>query len=123
MHNQVDLIASIDPEEIEPLHEVRIKALFDDLTASMKENRWQGRPLLVIERESDYVAWTGSHRIAAAIEAGLSLVPCYVLDERELLKRGFHPVIGHVTDYERLEILRNIGDEAAIHLMWQEGRC
>jgi len=86
----------------------------------MKENGWQGRPLLVIEHKSDYLAWTGSHRQAAAKEAGLSLVPCYAIHERELLKRGFHPVNGHVMDYQRLEILKKIGDEAAIHLMWQE---
>ena len=85
------MITSIDPEQIEPLHEVRNRAILDGLTADMKENGWRGRPLLVIERESDYVAWTGSHRIAAAIEAGLALVPCYVVDEGELLKRGFHP--------------------------------
>jgi hypothetical protein len=115
-------MALIDPEEIEPLHGVRNHALFDDLTASMKENGWKGRRLLVIDRESEYLAWTGSHRIAAAREAGLAVVPCYALDEQELLKRGFdcdQPIM----DYQRLEILKKIGDKDAIHLMWQEGRC
>ena len=111
---------SIDPEEITPLHGVRDHDKVDHLVAEMKENGWRGRSLLVIERESDYLAWTGSHRVAAAVKSGLSLVPCYVIHERELLERGFHPVDGHTMDYERRKILKEIGDEAAIHLMWQE---
>ena len=114
----------ISPERIKPLHQVRNKRLLAELSADMEENGWQGRPLLVIERESKeprYVAWTGSHRIAAAIEAGLDEVPCYVLDEN-LLPEEVDAEWGHVQDYERLAILRKTGDEAAIHLMWQEGR-
>jgi len=90
----------------------------------MRKNGWQGRPLLVIERESKepwYVAWTGSHRIAAAIDAGLDEVPCYVLDE-SLLPEEVDAEWGHVQDYERLAILRKTGDETAIRLMDLEGR-
>ena len=123
MNRQASLITSIDPEEIEPLHGVRNHTLLSNLAAAMKQSGWQGRPLLVIDREFGYLAWTGSHRIPAAIEAGLSLVPCYVIHEREFLKRHFHPTIGHVMDYERLQILKKIGDEVAIRIMWQEGRC
>ena len=122
MNGQASLLTSIDPQEIEPLHGVRDQMLLDNLAAGMKQNGWQGRPLLVIDRESGYLAWTGSHRIAAARAAGLASVPCYALDEQELVKRGFDPEWGHVMDYERLEILKKIGDDA-IHLMWQEGRC
>jgi ParB-like nuclease domain len=113
------MIESIDPEEITPLHEVNQTSL-NELIADMKESGWNGRPLLVIERASDYLGWTGSHRIAAAREAGLSLVLCYVIRERELIKRGFDPERGHVMDYERLKILRKIGDKEAIQLMLQE---
>jgi hypothetical protein len=123
MNGQAGLITSIDPREIEPLHGVRDQTLLDNLATGMKQSGWQGRPLLVIDRESGYLAWTGSHRIAAAIEAGLSLVPCYVIDERELLDRRFDPARDHVMDYERLQILMSIGDAGAINLMWQEGRC
>lgn len=107
---------------IKPLHEVRSRKLFEELAADMRENGWQGRPLLVIEREDDFVAWTGSHRIAAAIEAGLSDVPCHVVDERELLPHGVDAEWGHVEDCERLKVIRKIGDEDALHIMWQEGR-
>jgi hypothetical protein len=118
------MITFINPEEIQPLHEVLrvrqgfLKGLVDD----MKKNGWRGRALLVIERESGYLAWTGSHRIAAARTAGLEAVPCYVLHERKLIRRGFDALWGHVADFERLEILRKIGDEQAIHLMWLEGQ-
>jgi hypothetical protein len=88
----------------------------------MKDNGWRGRPLLVIERKSDYLAWTGSHRLAAAKLAGLDSVPCYVLSETELTSRGFDAELGHVEDRERLEILRKVGDETALHIMWQENR-
>jgi len=88
----------------------------------MEENGWQGRPLLVIERQSDYLAWTGSHRLAAAAKAGLESVPCYVLHESRLQQHGFDAERGHALDYERMEILKKIGDEDALRIMWMENR-
>lgn len=112
----------INPNEIEPLHEARIPALLRELAEDMEENGWSGRPLLVIERKSEYLAWTGSHRIAAARKAGLKAVPCYVVAELKLTRLGFDASWGHVMDYERFEILKKVGDATAIQLMWQEGR-
>lgn len=116
-------ILHLDPNAITPLHEARNRRHADSLAADMKENGWEGRPLLVIKRKSNYLAWTGSHRIAAAREAGLSSVPCYVLQQSKLARHGFDAEWGHVEDHERLKILTTIGDETAIHIMWQEGRC
>ena len=116
-------IIEIDPRAIKPLHEPRQPHLLDELAADMRENGWQGRPLLVISRRDGYHAWTGSHRIVAAIKAELEAVPCYALDEAALLPFGVDATWGHVEDRERFEILRKIGDETAIHLMWQENRC
>ncbi|MCX6922581.1 MAG: ParB/RepB/Spo0J family partition protein [Verrucomicrobia bacterium] len=113
----------IDPVEIKPLHPVTDKRLLRELIADMKDNGWQGRPLLVIERASGYLAWTGSHRIPAATKAGLISVPCYVLQEHQLLPYDCDAEWGHVMDYERLDILKKVGDEVALHIMWQEGRC
>jgi ParB-like chromosome segregation protein Spo0J len=117
------MIDSIEIGSITPLHEARSRRHLQSLTDTMKENGWRGRPLLVIERRSDYLAWTGSHRLAAAKLAGLRSVPCYVLREAELTSRGFDAEHGHVEDYERLKILREIGDETAISIMWQENRA
>src|SRR5437868_2722841 len=109
----------IEPSRIKPLHDVRNQRILDELVASMLDQGWNGRPLLVIQRGANYFAWTGSHRIAAAKEAGLQAVPCYVLQENRLPVTADY---GHVEDYERLKILSEIGDETAIHIMWQEGR-
>ena len=114
--------ADIDIEEITPLHEVRSPKHLKELVASMQENRWSGRPILVIERSHDYLAWTGSHRIPAAQKAGFSSIPCYVIQEEDLISHGFDGEWGHVQDYERLEIIKKLGDETALHIMWQEGR-
>ncbi len=114
--------AFLYPDEITSLHPARNKTLLNQLIADMLKNGWQSRPLLVIERESDYLAWTGSHRIAAAKIAELDHVPCYVLSEGELTSKGFDAERGHVEDHERLVILRKVGDAMAIRIMWQEGQ-
>jgi ParB-like chromosome segregation protein Spo0J len=112
----------VELDNLTPLHEPREIEHVRNLADDMKENGWIGRPLLVIERESDFLAWTGSHRIAAAKLAGLKTIPCYVVQESELTSRGFQAEHGHVMDYERLEILKEVGNEVAIHIMWQENR-
>jgi hypothetical protein len=112
----------LDPKEITALHEARSHQHLGELTDDMERNGWTGRPLLVIERENDYLAWTGSHRIAAAKEVGLRQIPCYVLSESKLLALGFDAQWGHVEDRERLAILRKVGDEVALSIMWQENR-
>src|SRR6266550_2327590 len=48
----------------------------NSLALDMRKHGWRGRPLLVIQRQEAYFAWTGSHRIAAAMKAGLEAVPC-----------------------------------------------
>jgi len=88
----------------------------------MRENGWEGRSLLVIQRETKFFAWTGSHRIAAAREVGLESIPCYVIAEEKLLPFDVDAEWGHVEDQERLALLIKVGDEEAIHLMWLENR-
>lgn len=117
------MIENIQIEDITPLHPPRMKRHVQDLQRDMEENGWQGRPLLVIERQNDYLAWTGSHRIAAAKLAGFTTIPCYVLPEQKLADLRFDAEHGHVEDRERLEILRKVGDETALHIMWQENRA
>ena len=113
----------IDSKLLTPLHEPRSRRKLQDLVKDMKKNGWRGLPLLVVERESDYLAWTGSHRIVAAKKAGLVSIPCYVIQESELLSRGFDAERGHVFDSDRLEIVKKLDDETALHIMWAEGRA
>ena len=112
----------INPWEIKTLHDVTNEGLLENLISDMIENGWHGRPLLVIETEDNYFAWTGTHRVHAAREAGFESIPCYVLDESVLKKHGFDAVHDHVLDYERVKILRKVGDETALSLMVDEGR-
>lgn len=68
-----------------------------------------------------YQAWTGSHRIAAAREADLRTIPGYAVSE-ELLPESVTANWDHVTDSERVKIMREVGDQIAIQLMVVEGR-
>jgi hypothetical protein len=95
-----------------------LQAHLDGLVASMQDEGWTGRPLLVIESGSGvFFAWTGSHRIAAARIAGLDSIPCYVLDESQLQVFAHDAHCDAVTDGERLVVIRQTGDEHAIALM------
>lgn len=89
----------------------------------MMENGWRGRRLLVVKFAPAYHSWTGSHRIAAAREASLSEVPCYVISGKSMAKYGVDIGWGPIFDHERFAILQKVGDEAAIRLMWQEMSC
>jgi len=119
---EVEVLLLIDTDLIKPLHGPRHDRILSVLLESMLEDGWNGRPLLVIERADDYQAWTGSHRLEAARMAGIEEIPCYILQEADLLRCGHDALFGHVDDSDRLEILRDVGDEGAFHLMAQEGR-
>ena len=108
----------IAPEDVEPLHSPNVPALYRDLVRSMKKDGWNGRPLLVIEcANGSFVAWTGSHRIAAAREAGLDSIPCYIIPELLIETDSIGARTGHVMDYERVRAINATGDETAIQLM------
>lgn len=124
--NSVDLLGVemiLGPQEIIPLHGSRGKQQVKTLVGDMDENGMPGRPLLVIERDGTYFAWTGSHRLTAAVEEEFAGVPCYVIPESAIIPYGVTADQGHVEDHERLAIMRMVGDQFAIDLMGQEGRC
>lgn len=108
------------PTDLDGLHEPRDQQLLISLERDMRRDGWSGRPLLVFEDDDGYVAWTGCHRIAAAIYAELSTVPCYVLDAAQLVPLGVSAGEGHASDHDRLEIIRQLGDDDAIQIMWAE---
>lgn len=116
------MLTDIDPRSLIPLHDVRSKVSLQRLVDDMAENGWMGRPLLVVESPKGFFAWTGSHRIAAAVEVGLESIPCYVVEERRLARFDADARWGHVDDSDRLKIVRGLGDDTAIGIMWAEGR-
>jgi ParB-like chromosome segregation protein Spo0J len=72
----------MDPKKITPNHEIRDPRKVAKLATSMRRNGWIGRPIIVVgdESQGDCRALTGTHRIAAAIAAGLDDIPVYWLD-------------------------------------------
>lgn len=87
-----------------PPHAVTDPAHRDAIAASMAAEGWQGRPLLVVEGPSGYVALTGSHRYAAARLAGLEEVEAVVV-EGDALEASGEEVLSASTG-ERLTDLR-----------------
>ena len=106
-----------------PPHEIRDYEKLKTLTASMKANGWQHRPILVYNVGRGNEALTGSHRIAAAKAAGIE-VPIYKID----------PSVGNyadqagksIVDISREEIgsqikwLKKFGDQDAVKILKEE---
>lgn len=79
-------LETLDPRRIEPPHEVRDEDKLAALVDSMTTHGWLGAPIVVIPGEDygwgpcDPQAITGSHRLAAAYEAGID-VPTVPVDD------------------------------------------
>ncbi len=112
-------IGAMDPWDLDPPHEAR--SPIDELVVSMKRDGWQDRPLLIGDDGESVVAITGSHRIAAAREAGLPAVPCYFFDLPDSASWAVE-LRSATTDRERLVAISKSGDAGAISLMWAENR-
>ena len=113
----------LPPRSLRPPHPVQDCAKVELLAASMREHGWQSRPLLVVDES----AITGTHRLAAAIAAGLETVPCYVLSSgvvgeisEDEAERWWQLANDAGDDDSRLELLDEIGDAEAIALMREE---
>lgn len=71
----------ISPRLIVPHHEATDHAKLSTLMRSMHEHGWIGRPIVAHPCDAGrYQAWSASHRLAAALQAGLALVPVFVVD-------------------------------------------
>ena len=106
---------TIATDRINALHGVRDAAKLSALVASMRAEGWQGRPLLGELGSDGYTVhlWTGSHRYAAAVAAGLDEIDVLLVDADALIASGHEP------QAERrggVETLRNAmpEDDAAI---------
>ena len=114
----------VDVERVEPPHHVISQNKLHRLVVEMVENGWVGRPVLVTPGASNLWAQTGSHRIAAAREAGLESIPALMVDLEDVweeLETDVYgcPVLG-MDDEDRAAKLAAIGASDASELMWQE---
>lgn len=101
------------PTEMIPPHGVENHKLLTTLTETMKRHGWEGRPILVVNG----ACWTGSHRIAAAVAAGLDEVPVLAVEIPEDVLVDF----GSVTDDDdRLALLEAADETEAAWLMSTE---
>lgn len=138
----------LDPNELELglVNHPGDTTFLRELVSDMRNVGWKGRELLVEEAglnlfqtdvgPTHYVAWTGSHRITAAIAAGLEQVPCAVIPRevaheafsaiadldkvgfnswREVVESNWGPFDGH-----KLAALQEVGLRDAAELMHQE---
>ena len=60
-----------DPRLLPPPHTAEDRAKIERLASDMRANGWAGRPLLIVNGET----WSGSHRLAAAVQAELESIP------------------------------------------------
>jgi hypothetical protein len=115
----------VPPHRIEPPHGVRRPKHFESLVRSFQRHGWRGRPVLVetIGRDG-WLGWTSSHRLPAAIQAGVKLVPIVVLDKAAYVRVHGRPKRSFLSetseDEERLGRLIECGDERAARLMARE---
>jgi hypothetical protein len=141
----------LSPDDIEPVHVVRDERYVERLILDMKQNGWRGRSLLVEETVHPYLrlpfgsrsplpayfAWTGSHRLVAAVSASLATVPCVTLtaeEAHEAFTRASYPVYWRLhacwrdaitavegpTDRDRLRALKRAGLMEAAELLQLE---
>lgn len=100
--------------------------MFARLVDGMSRRGWRGRPLLVEEVEGGWLAWTGTHRLYAALASGVWRVPVVEVDKRRWKKAHGPPPSGTAMlsetfeDECRLGWLLMTGDEPAIELMRYE---
>lgn len=76
-----ELIASITEWRTcnpDPLHDVTDPRKVADLAADMETRGWVGPPIVVL---SEVQAITGSHRLRAAIDAGLDTIPQVTIED------------------------------------------
>jgi diguanylate cyclase (GGDEF)-like protein len=99
-------------------HDVRSPAKVSEIGASMKRVGWKGRPLLVVKDGPKETAWTGTHRLAAAKEAGLTEIPRVDVDADALRAVGFD--VDELTKQgkkARIDALRKAGQDEAADLL------
>jgi hypothetical protein len=117
----------LHPRAFSPLHEVNLPRLRDAIAQDLHQHGWRGRPLLIIDSrytweaahgqasERPWQAWTGSHRRAAAIQAGIEAVPVIIADGGDLVRHGVQlaDFALAIEDVDRLHLLEHGGPRNA----------
>jgi len=114
-------IRSLD--DISTRHEVRSPEKASAIAESMKRVGWKGRPVLVLQDGDKLTAWTATHRLEGAKQAGLSIddVPMKIVDAQALRDAGYS--VDDLTargKKTRIKALRAAGQEDAAQLLEQE---
>jgi hypothetical protein len=119
------MMTRLDPRVIVPLHEIRDFDKLHDLRCSMEAEGWQGRPLLIWQRWGcSYQALTGTHRLEAAIQAGLEEIPVFTINKALYCEDlWWEPVLDDLiegNDEDRVLWLESHGfQEAAQLMLWE----
>jgi ParB-like chromosome segregation protein Spo0J len=80
-----DRIVHLSPIDIIPCHSEIYPKKTASITEDMLVRGWQGRPLLVMKLGSGKLkAMGGSHRIRAAVAAGLATIPVIQMTDEEV---------------------------------------
>lgn len=108
-----DRVICVPLSSVLPYHPTRRWVQLEALTASMMDVGWKGRPIIAGEMDGGLRAITGSHRYAAAKEAGLQVIPVLVMvpDELQVALEA-----GAFQD-DRVEALMSTGHRAIAELM------
>ena len=109
----------VNPRKIHRLIPKLDKKLLGKLIYRMKLYGWQGRPVVVEDWwDGQYHAWTGIHRIEAAIRVGLESIPVVMVDKGFLATKT--DVRELSTDIEKLEWLVKQKEWIAVYYMCGE---
>lgn len=128
-HHIMMHVNKISPKSLTPINETD-PVVVGKLSKSMQKRGWVGMPIIEIDNQ----AFTGSHRLEAALIAGLKTVPAISVDKGEFIQaakdagvldedQGWDDL--HIaSDDVRLDIMKKLPDtpnnEAAIAIMETE---
>jgi hypothetical protein len=122
--SQVSIDDELEPRSVIEIHGPKDKAKLASLVEDMNEHGWRGRPILVYADASGAThALTGSHRLAAAKKAGITVPVHYVSDEaigHEDVRGDYLQDVAGSGDDRVADFLRDAGDEDSARLVEQE---
>ena len=106
----------MNPKNLTPLNKIEDANKYKNILSSMQESGYQGRPILAYMDKGKAKALTGSHRLYAAIDAGIDVPVVFVKpsvmkwEDNEGLFGTFKESINDQSVYEPL---KTAGDEPA----------